>query len=100
MTITKTENGGEIILALNGWLDTLSSTVLDEELNKIEKAGSLILDFENVEYIASSGLRRVVAANIKAKELGASFSVINTCDEVMSIFKMTGLDKKFNITAK
>ena len=36
----------------------------------------------------------------KAKEMNASFAIINVCDEAMSIFTLTGLDKKLDISAK
>lgn len=100
MNITTENNGGNILIKLDGWLDTLSSPQLGEEIEKIEKAVSITLDFEKVEYLSSSGLRQVVACHRKSKKLDASFSVINVCNEVMSIFKLTAIDKKLNISAK
>lgn len=100
MNITKTEQEGRITLSLEGWLDTLSSPQLGEEVESITAAESLTLDFDKVEYISSSGLRQVVASHRKAKELGAAFSVVNVCTEAMSIFTLTGLDKKMEIHAK
>lgn len=100
MNITKQENGKDIVLILNGWLDTAASPILGEELKKIETANSLTLDFNDVEYIASSGVRQVVAAHKKAKEMGASFCLINVGNEIMSIFELTCLDKKINIKTK
>lgn len=100
MTITTSKEDNCITLKLDGWLDTLSSPQLGEAVDAIEIASAIVLDFENVEYIASSGLRQVVSCHRKAKELNAAFSVINVGTEVMSIFKLTGLDKKLNITEK
>lgn len=100
MTIEKKVNGGEITLALDGWLDTLSSPVLGAAVDAIEAASAIILDFDKVVYISSSGLRQVVATHRKAKELGASFALVNVGTEAMSIFKLTGLDKKMSVTAK
>lgn len=98
MTITTENNNGTITFKLDGWLDAVSSPELGAEVDKIEKAEKIIFDFEKVEYIASSGLRQVVAAHLKAKEMKAEFSVINAGTEVMSIFKLTGLDKKLSIS--
>ncbi len=100
MNINKTEKNGEITFALDGWLDTLSSPKLGEEIEALTTATKIILDFEKVEYIASSGLRQVVASHRKAKELNAEFLIINATNEVMSIFELTGLHKKLNISAK
>lgn len=100
MTITKEEQNGCVTLHLSGWLDTLSSPLLGEEIDKITAASSITLDLNDVEYIASSGLREAVACHRKAKEMGASFAIVNVCTEIMSIFKLTGLDKKLDIRAK
>lgn len=100
MTIEKTELDGQITLKLDGWLDTVSAPELGEMIDGIEAASAIILDFENVEYIASSGLRQVVAAGKRARELDAEFSVRSVGTEVMSIFRLTGLDKKLAVTEK
>ena len=100
MTITKTNENGKIVIKLDGWLDTASAPELGAEIETIDCATELILDFENVEYMASAGLRQVVACSKKAKSLGAAFSVINVCTETMSIFQLTGIDKKLDIRAK
>ena len=100
MNITRTDNDNCVTLALDGWLDTISSPILGEAVDAIESAGSIVLDFDKVEYMASAGLRQVIACNRKAKELGAEFSVINVGSETLSVFKMTGLDKKLNIAEK
>lgn len=100
MTITKTENGGNITFMLDGWLDTLSSPQLGEQVDALTSAKEIVLDFDKVEYMASAGLRQVVACHRKAKELGATLSVVNVGNETMSIFKLTGLDKKLCIKSK
>ena len=78
----------------------MASPELGKEIDSISEVKELVLDFDKVEYMASAGLRQVVYAHRKAKELGASFSVVNVASGVMSIFKMTGIDKKLNIIAK
>lgn len=100
MTIQKLENNGEITIVLDGWLDTLSSPELGKQIEKIESATAITLDFDKVEYISSSGLRQVVSCHKKAKELNAAFSVINVCKDTMNIFKLTNLDKKLSVIAK
>ena len=99
MNITKTVENGTITLCPEGWLDTASSPELGEVVDAITGATSLVLDFDLVEYMSSAGLRQVIATHKKAKSLGASFSIINVCPTVMSIFKMTNIDKKLDIKA-
>ena len=100
MTIETVKNGTEITLKLDGWLDTAAAPGLGAAVEAIEEASALVLDFGGVEYIASSGLRQVVVCHRKAKELGAAFSIVNVGTETMSIFELTGLDKKITIRAK
>lgn len=100
MTISTEKNEGKITFKLDGWLDTASAPELGAEIDKIEAAEAIIIDFDNVEYMASAGLRQIVACNRKAKEINADFSVINVGQETMSIFQLTGLDKKLNIIEK
>lgn len=98
MTITKSNENGKITLSLDGWLDTAAAPTLGAEVEAIEAADEIILDFDKVEYMSSSGLRQVVAAHRKAKELGAKLTVCRVHNEIMSIFALTGLDKKLTVT--
>ena len=100
MTITTQKQDDQITLQLDGWLDTLSSPELGAAVDGITAVSAIILDFDKVEYIASSGVRQVVACHRRAKELGATFSVVNVGTEVMSILQLTGLDKKIAISGK
>ena len=100
MKISKTVENGAVAFAPEGWLDTTSSPELVAMVDDVVEAGELVLDFDLVEYMSSAGLRAVLAAQKKAKSLGAGFAVINVCPTVMSIFKMTNIDKKLDIRAK
>lgn len=100
MTISKTIENGTVTLSPEGWLDTVSSPELGVMVDAIEDAAAIVLDFEKVEYMSSAGLRQVLATHRKAKSLDAAFSVVNVCPSVMSIFKMTNIDKKMDIMTK
>ena len=100
MKITESLENGNLTFKLEGWLDTASSPLLGEKVEAVAEASSLVLDFDLVEYMSSAGLRQVIATHKKAKSLGAAFSVLNVCPAVMSIFKMTNIDKKLDIRAK
>ena len=92
MTITKTINGNEAVLAFEGWLDTQAAPEMRAEVESLgEDITSLVIDFENLEYISSSGIREVVAAYKKMK---GELKVKNASAGIMSIFQATGIDKK------
>lgn len=100
MNISKTIDNGTVTFSPEGWLDTASSPQLGDMVEEVTDAASIILDFDGVEYMSSAGLRQVLATHKKAKSLDASFAVVNVCPAVMSIFKMTNIDKKLDIRAK
>ena len=92
MTITKTVNGSEATLKVDGWLDTQASPDMQQELDALEPGiDSLVLDFADLEYISSSGVRVVVAAY---KKMDGALVVKNVSSGIMSISKATGIDKK------
>lgn len=100
MNIEKTDVDGIVTLRPDGWLDAVNSVALGEVIDTITSGKELILDLEAVEYIASSGVRQIVVLYKKAGILGAGVKVINVCPEVMSILKLTGIDKKIEIVEK
>jgi len=100
MTITRTDRSGTITVKIEGWLDIDSTPQFHEYQEKLENTASLIFDFENLEYISSSGVREIVAAYRRQKASGGTFAVINASPEVFQVFRMTGLDRKISITEK
>ena len=95
MTITKTLNGNEAVLKVEGWLDTQAAPELLAELEKIDDhVDSLIMDFSGLEYMSSTGLRALVVAYEKVK---GALVIKNASMRIRSILKTTGLDKKIRI---
>ncbi|MBP3200842.1 MAG: STAS domain-containing protein [Lachnospiraceae bacterium] len=98
MTITKNENDEKITILLEGRLDKLSSPILEEEMNKeIEKKKNIVIDFKNLEYISSAGLRILIASEKELKTVGKSLEIINVNDDVMNILNVTGFIYILNI---
>ena len=91
VTINKQLNGNELTFALDGWLDTKAAPELLEELEHLEDGiDSMVLDFSHLEYISSTGVRAVVTAH---KKMNGALKVTGASPRIMSIFKMTGIDK-------
>ena len=90
MTIEIKKNAEETIIELTGRLDTTTAPALDKTIsNDIEGTKNLILNFKNLEYISSAGLRVILGAQKKMQKIG-SMKVQNVSDEVMEVFEMTG----------
>lgn len=75
-------------LKVEGRLDTITAPDLDKRINELD-AKEIVLNFENLEYISSAGLRVLLAAHKKFVRLNG-MKVTNVKPEVMEIFEMTG----------
>ena len=90
MTIEIKRNAEKTYIELAGRLDTTTAPALDKTINNdIEGTGELVLDFKNLEYISSAGLRVLLSAQKKMQRIG-SMKLINVREEVMEVFEMTG----------
>jgi anti-anti-sigma factor len=95
MNINKTVEGARTTLALDGWLDTQSAPELATAIEGLDGGvEELVLDFSELEYISSAGIRQVVAAY---KKMGSNLIVCNVKPEVLEVFKLTGIDTRLNI---
>ncbi len=87
MTINKEKNGSELVLTLEGRLDTI---MLEKELKQeIGGVNLLIMNFAGVEYISSAGLRVLLAAQ-KVMNRQGQMIIRNVNDTIADIFEITG----------
>lgn len=90
MNIDKNLNGTELNLALSGRLDTTTAPLLEAELkHSISEITKLTLDFAELKYISSAGLRVLLTAQ-KVMNKQGSMVVKNVNSEIMDVFDMTG----------
>ncbi len=90
LNIQKDKNGTQLTIGLEGRLDTITSPVLESELNgSLDGIESLIFDMEKLQYISSAGLRVLLTAQ-KIMSKQGSMVVRNTSEDVKEIFDVTG----------
>ncbi|MBR3018656.1 MAG: STAS domain-containing protein [Clostridia bacterium] len=90
MTITKKQDGKHLEIALAGRLDTMTAPELEKELNdSLEAADTLTLDFANLEYISSAGLRTLLSAH-KTMSRKGGMKIVNVNEIVREVFDVTG----------
>ena len=90
MTITKTQNGTDLTLALEGRLDTITAPELEAELKKsLPRAETLCLDFTKLDYISSAGLRVLLSAH-KLMSAKGGMKIVNVNEIVKEVFEVTG----------
>ncbi|WP_405289694.1 STAS domain-containing protein [Methanobrevibacter sp.] len=98
MKITKNYNQKELTLFVSGRIDTITSQELDKEINdELGNFDSLIMDFTDLEYISSAGLRVLIATQKKLKSDDIPLEIKNVSDVVNEIFRMSGFDKILKI---
>lgn len=95
MNITSATNGTTTTIAVDGWLDTSSAPNLSNEINRLDAScKELVIDFANLEYISSAGLRVLVSAH---KQMRGNLTITHVSPEVMQILHMAGFDRRLNI---
>jgi len=90
MEIKKVKNGIELNLAVEGRLDTTTAPQLEAELKQsISGVETLVLDFANLEYLSSAGLRVLLAAQ-KVMNKQGEMIIRNVNETIAEIFEITG----------
>ena len=123
MEINKIIESNICTLEISGRIDTQTSIEFQKVLDEILKASiiNITLDFKNVEYMSSAGLRTILYSQKKINSMTADISeneniikssdkkdnnvgektpklnVINVNDEVYEVFEMTGFTDFVNV---
>jgi len=90
MEIKKVTNNGTLNVTISGRVDTTTAPALEQELKaSYDGCNALVIDFANVEYISSAGLRVLLSAQkVMCKKDG--MKLINVGSDIMEIFEVTG----------
>ena len=89
LNIKKTVENGNAQVALEGRLDTTTAPELEKELQEIlEGLQTLTLDFTNLEYISSAGLRVLLAIQKMMDDKPMKVTKVN--EVVQEVFDVTG----------
>ena len=90
MTIEKNLNGTELTVTITGRLDTTTAPQLEAEFKQnISGVEKLVLDFANLEYLSSAGLRVLLAAQ-KVMNKQGEMIIKNVNETINEIFEVTG----------
>lgn len=90
MTIEKKLNGTELVMTFNGRMDTSTAPQFEAEIKSgLDGVEKLILDFENLEYVSSAGLRVILAAQ-KAMNQKGEMVIRNVSEVIAEVFEITG----------
>lgn len=99
MDIEKKKNGNEVVILPIGRLDSNTAPQLEAgiyaEMDDVEK---LVLDFQELEYLSSAGLRVLLSAHKAFMKKGSGELVICHVNETIhEVFEVTGFLDILNI---
>lgn len=95
----KEKSADNVIIELCGELDTAAVEVFKEKIEPVmNDAGKHItVDFNNLEYISSAGMRVLLLLNKNATQNGGSVTIVGMKEDILQIFQMVGFDNMFTI---
>lgn len=97
MTINTKRKANELVIELDGRLDTITSPELEAVIkNELDGVTALKLDFSKLEYISSAGLRVLLSAKKKMDQQG-TMEVSNLSELVREVFDVTGFSDIISI---
>lgn len=90
-------NGDAVRLAMSGDIDRSAQGALDAAYVSADGAGSLVLDFADVDYINSTGIAVIVGVLAKARAAGRDVSAVGLTDHYREVFRITRLSDFMDI---
>lgn len=90
MNISKQLDNGCLTLVLQGRLDTTTAPLFEQELqNDLDGVTMLRLDFEQLAYLSSAGLRVILETQRRMNQQG-SMVICHVNDTIKEVFDITG----------
>lgn len=93
MDIEKKIDDGVVLLEVSGELTAVTAEQLSTAVEQaITEANKMVLDFKDLDYLASAGLRVILNTQKKLNALKGDLVIRNVSEDVMNVFEMTGLN--------
>ena len=99
MELKEFKKGNFLVINLFGRLDTSNSGELEKKIIEIIDGGekAIVVDFSDLPYISSSGLRVLLMALKKITNSGGKFHLCNLKKNILEIFEIAGFNTIFRI---
>jgi len=98
---TSVDEQGVTLIEVQGEVDAHTSGDLDKALGDLlaQKQSRLVLDFSQVGYVSSAGLRALLRAQQKTRKLGGEVRLFGLSPFVRQVFELAGFDRLLRIAA-
>jgi anti-anti-sigma factor len=99
MIIEKTFENGEVVVTLDGRLESNTSPQLEAELKPIWEEGQydILLDLKKLNYVSSAGLRVLLKAHKSTKAKNKTMTIKGSNESIREVFDISGLSGVFVI---
>ena len=88
----------ELKIDVEGRLDTKTTPELEAALEDTSlDVSKVTFDFDNLDYISSSGLRLLLVVYKEMAKRGGTMVVINANESIQEVFEATGFDGIFDV---
>jgi anti-anti-sigma factor len=99
MQISQEQLQDVIVVAPKGRIDSTTSAALESHLWQVAKPGPprLVIDFSEVDYISSAGLRVMLALAKRVRDGRGALALCSLGDSVRQVFELAGFLPLFSI---
>ena len=96
MNLNRTNENGVMTVTVSGRIDTSTAPEFEQGVKPyLDGVKELTLDFADVNYVSSAGLRALLSMHKIMMKQG-SMKLINVNEEVCDVFEVTGFDEILN----
>ena len=99
MNISVSVNGSVTVVGFEGNLDTNTAPEAQERLDELasEGVGKILVDFADLDYISSAGLRVLLATAKKLRGSGGNLRLCSLNETVAEVFEISGFSTIFAV---
>lgn len=99
MEITQAQRGDLLVMQLNGRLDAHTAKIFEDRLIPSIEQGQkkILVDFSELDYISSAGLRVLLLAARKLSEAGGKIALCGMKPMIKTVFDIAGFSAVFPI---
>jgi len=101
MTLTEFRHQDVVVVSPSGRIDSTTSPILDAHLVRLGQSGAvrLVIDFTEVDYISSAGLRVMLTLAKRVRGSAGALALCGLEDAVRQVFELAGFVPLFAIAA-
>ena len=95
MKVETLSQGNSLILLTEGRVDGTNAVDFQNQMENAIKGNDqpVVLDFENLSYISSAGLRAILVVAKSLQRQNVKFAVCSLIDPVKEVFVISGFDR-------